>query len=111
MTTTSGKTEWLVILPDRPGKLQNRMTVRARHIEELKKGQNEGFWQMGGACLEEAPKDGEDLKIHGSVMVALANSADEVLERLKKDIYAEQDVWDFEKVKIYPYVCAFRTAR
>ncbi|RKF73398.1 YCII-related domain protein [Golovinomyces cichoracearum] len=101
MTTASGKTEWLVILPDRPGKLQDRMNVRAQHIEKLKEGQNEGFWQMGGAFLEEAPKDGEDLKIHGSIVIAQAHSADEVLERLKKDIYSEQDVWDFEKVSSF----------
>lgn len=31
-------------------------------------------------------------------MIALASSKEEVIEVLKKDIYAENDVWDFSKV-------------
>jgi len=31
-------------------------------------------------------------------MVALASSKEEVLETLKKDIYTENEVWDFSKV-------------
>lgn len=31
-------------------------------------------------------------------MVAYASSKEEVLEKLKKDIYAESGVWDFSKV-------------
>jgi hypothetical protein len=31
-------------------------------------------------------------------MVALASSKEEVLEKLKSDIYAKSEVWDFSKV-------------
>ena len=51
-----------------------------------------------GALLNEVPKEGDGLKIQGSAMVALASSKEEVLETLKKDIYAESNVWDFSKV-------------
>ncbi len=48
--------------------------------------------------MEDLPKEGEALKIQGSAMVAVASSKEEVLELLKKDIYAENEVWDFSKV-------------
>jgi len=34
-------------------------------------------------------------------MVALASSKEEVLEKLKSDIYAKSEVWDFSKVSLY----------
>jgi hypothetical protein len=33
-------------------------------------------------------------------MVAYASSKEEVMETLKKDIYAESGVWDFSKVSL-----------
>jgi len=50
--------------------------------------------------LEEVPKEDGKLKIEGSAMVAYASSKEEVLETLKKDIYAHSGVWDFSKVSI-----------
>jgi len=55
---------------------------------------------LTGAILEEVPKEGEGLKFQGSAMVALASSKEEVLEQLKADIYAKNEVWDFSKVRI-----------
>jgi hypothetical protein len=34
-------------------------------------------------------------------MVALASSKEEVLEKLKNDIYAKSEVWDFSKVSMW----------
>ncbi|CCU78162.1 YCII-related domain protein [Blumeria hordei DH14] len=110
MTTKSNAMEWLVILPDLPGKQEARMAVRPQHIEDLKKDHEKGFWKMGGAYLEDVPKGSEDLKIQGSAVIAYAESRDEVIEKLKKDVYAEAGVWDFSKVQIYPFKCAVRTA-
>ena len=47
--------------------------------------------------LDEVPDEGDPLKIQGSAMVALASSKEEVMEMLKKDIYAKSEVWDFSK--------------
>ncbi|TAQ91431.1 hypothetical protein B7494_g211 [Chlorociboria aeruginascens] len=102
--TPPGKFEWLVILPDHEGALEKRM----EHFEGLKSSVESGFWKMGGALLEEVPKEGDALKIQGSAMVALASSKEEVMEQLRNDIYAKNDVWDFSKVQIYPFKCAFR---
>ncbi|POS85352.1 hypothetical protein EPUL_000706, partial [Erysiphe pulchra] len=91
--------EWLIIIPDQPGKLEERMAVRPKHIEALGEGHKEGFWKMGGAYLEDLPsnKDGGPMKIQGSAMIAKASSREEVLKRLKEDIYARENIWDFEK--------------
>lgn len=52
--------------------------------------------------LDEAPKEGEGLKIRGSVMLASAESKEEVLEALKRDIYCTSGVWDWDRVQIHP---------
>lgn len=57
---------------------------------------------MGGATLDEELKDGEGPKINGSVMMACAESKEEVLAALKEDVYSTSGVWDWEKVRIYP---------
>ncbi|TGO35021.1 hypothetical protein BHYA_0173g00150 [Botrytis hyacinthi] len=92
------KFEWLVVLPDNEGALERRVSVRPKHFEGLKTGLESGFWKMGGAFLSEPPTGDSPLKFQGSCMIALASSKEEVIEVLKKDIYAENDVWDFSKV-------------
>ncbi len=54
--------------------------------------------------LDEIPKGGEDPKFRGSVMLAMAESKEEVLQALKEDIYSKSGVWDWDKFQIYP-VC------
>lgn len=48
--------------------------------------------------LEDTPKEGEALKIKGSVMMAVAESKEQVMEKLKADVYAKGEVWDFDQV-------------
>ncbi|RDL37813.1 Uncharacterized protein BP5553_05246 [Venustampulla echinocandica] len=107
-SSTPAKFEWLVILPDQEGALAKRMEVRPKHFEGLKANEATGFWKMGGAFLEEVPKEGEGMKMLGSCMIASASSKEEVMEALKKDIYAQSGVWDLNKIQIYPFKCAFR---
>ena len=61
-----------------------------------------GFWKLGGALLDEEIKGDKTPQMNGSVMMALANSKDEVLAALKEDIYSTSGVWDWEKVTIHP---------
>lgn len=62
--------------------------------------------------LEEHPKPGDSgpPKMKGSAMLVGANSKEEVVERLKKDIYVTGGVWDWDKVQIYPFKSALRKA-
>jgi len=109
-STLPSKFEWIVILPDHEGALETRMKVRPQHLNGLTPRVEDGFWKMGGAFLEELPKDGETIKFKGSVMLALAASQEEVLEELKQDPYYKNNVWDWSKVQIYPFKAAFRKA-
>lgn len=53
-----------------------------------------------GAILEDVPVDDEvsSLKFAGSTIVVVAESKQEVIDLLKKDVYVESGVWDLEKV-------------
>ena len=58
-----------------------------------------------GATLEEPAREGEDLRINGSVLLALAESREEVVKVLQQDIYYKSGVWDWDKVAIHPVCC------
>ncbi|KAL9097226.1 MAG: hypothetical protein Q9165_000653 [Trypethelium subeluteriae] len=63
---------------------------------------------MGGGFLEDVPKEGQPLKLKGSVMLAWAESRDEVMKVIEEDVYFKNDVWDKSKIQIYPFKSAFR---
>ncbi|KAK1010529.1 hypothetical protein LTR54_005484 [Friedmanniomyces endolithicus] len=67
------------------------------HLAALKPSVESGFFVFGGASLDEPVKEGEGPKINGSVMVAVAESKEEVLDKLKADVYYTSGVWDVEK--------------
>jgi hypothetical protein len=48
--------------------------------------------------LEEPIKEGVPPKMKGSVLMCVADTEEEVLDRVKKDVYYTSDVWDKEKV-------------
>ncbi|RFU23568.1 hypothetical protein B7463_g12771, partial [Scytalidium lignicola] len=102
------KYEWLVVIPDQADGLQRRLAVRPDHFKDLKANIDNGFYRMGGAILEEVPKD-DNLAFQGSTLIAWASSKEEVLEKVESDVYAKNNVWDLSKIQIYPLKCAFRT--
>lgn len=55
-----------------------------------------------GAILDEQPREGDTPKMKGSVLVAVAESRQEVLKLVKEDVYSTHGVWNVEKVQIYP---------
>ncbi|KAK7190815.1 hypothetical protein DPSP01_007915 [Paraphaeosphaeria sporulosa] len=101
--------EWLVIAPDFEGALEKRLAVRGEHLAGLKKD-DESFWLWGGAMLEEPITEGQAPKMKGSAMLIGASSREEVVERLKKDVYVKGEVWDWSKVQIIPFKSALRKA-
>ncbi|KAF1946160.1 hypothetical protein EJ02DRAFT_450928 [Clathrospora elynae] len=103
--------EWLVIVPDQAGALEKRIAIRPRHIEGLK-GDREDMWLWGGAMLE-APIDAssnDPPRMKGSACLIGAATREEVVERLKRDVYVSGGVWDLEKVQIIPFRSALRKA-
>jgi hypothetical protein len=65
-----------------------------------------------GAMLEEPIKEGDSgpPKMKGSAMLIGARTKEEVLERVKKDVYVNEGVWDVEKVQVIPFRSALRKA-
>ncbi len=53
-----------------------------------------------GALLNSVPEDDDASKFDfmGSTLVCIAESKEEIMADLKKDIYATSGVWDVEKV-------------
>ncbi|KAL8348631.1 hypothetical protein RB598_001750 [Gaeumannomyces tritici] len=82
------------------------------HFADLKRFDDTGNLKMGGALLEEIPADDEpsSLKINGSTLVVEATSKEEIMEILKGDVYTREGVWDLEKVQMWPFKCALRSA-
>ncbi|KAI5813462.1 hypothetical protein BZA77DRAFT_346363 [Pyronema omphalodes] len=107
------KIEWLCILPDQEGARERRLATRPRHFEGIGALVNSGFLTMGGALLNEPPKDGnpQNFDFSGSVVVATGETKEEVIEKLKQDPYTTENVWDWEKAQIIPFLCAVRQAK
>jgi hypothetical protein len=63
-----------------------------------------------GAMLEEPIAEGQAPKMKGSAMLIGAKTREEVVERLKKDVYVKGEVWDWSKVQIIPFKSALRKA-
>lgn len=59
--------------------------------------------------MEAVPEDGKTPPIIGSAMLAYAESKEEVLEKLKNDVYSKEEVWDWDRVQIWPFRSAIRT--
>ena len=119
------KREWLVLLPDKPDSLTRRLNVRLsvrleiplslnlqvkltsefgrKHLNGVHDLHNAGFWAMSGAYMSSTPKDNEILSMIGSAMIALANTKEEILDVLNRDVYAQEGVWDLERVQIWPF--------
>jgi hypothetical protein len=57
--------------------------------------------QQGGSVLP---------KMKGSAMLIGARTREEVVERLKNDVYVSEGVWDFDKAQIFPFKSTLRKA-
>lgn len=90
--------------------LLRTLTPRSAHLSNANKGADDGRWTFGGAMLNAPIAEGQKLDIDGSVMLAVAESREEVLGWLREDIYAREDVWDVENAQIMPFKSAIRRA-
>ena len=65
---------------------------------------------MGGAYMSSPPLEGQTPPMIGSALIVVASSKEEVIERLKNDIYTTSGVWDVENVQIWPFKSAVRSS-
>ena len=75
------------------------MKTKRDHLKNLTPNVENCFWTFGGGMLEDIPQEGQGLKIKGSVMMATCETKEEVLEKLKQDVYAKE-VWDLDNVSL-----------
>jgi hypothetical protein len=71
------------------------------HLKHTGPDVESGLIVLGGAMLEEPIKDGVPPKMKGSVLMCVADTEEEVWERVKRDVYWEKGVWDREKVSSF----------
>ncbi|EFX01283.1 hypothetical protein CMQ_6225 [Grosmannia clavigera kw1407] len=111
MASTSAQSEWLVIIPDYPGTVDKRLEVRGIHLANTKPLRESGVLKSGGAIVDDIPSNPADpttYKFAGSTLTVVAESRNDVVDLIKKDIYTEKGVWDVEKAQIYWLKSAFR---
>ncbi|KAI0194206.1 hypothetical protein F4808DRAFT_464512 [Astrocystis sublimbata] len=108
--SSSVRKEWLVIAPDEPGAINRRLKARPQHLEEIKPDVDSGFLVFGGPYSTSTPEGGASPTMAGSIIVMVAETKQEVIDRLQKDLYTAERVWDWEKLQIYPFKSTIRMA-
>jgi uncharacterized protein YciI len=94
--------EWSVTVYDKPG--ADRSAVRPQHVAAIPAAVNAGIVTSAGAIYQ----DVEKTKFAGSTFHLIANSKEEIIEFLKKDIYYEKGIWDIDSVVAHPLGLAVR---
>lgn len=94
---THGRESVSVVDPAEGPDCQAAEIPSSDHLKNTKPLVESGFMVLGGAMLEEPTAEGKPLKINGSILMAAADTREQVLERLKEDVYYKGDVWDKEK--------------
>ncbi|CDS11882.1 hypothetical protein LRAMOSA04078 [Lichtheimia ramosa] len=98
MSDNSNKQQFLVVIRDYTdeGALERRMAARPKHLEMAEKSYP-NYIVCGGAIFDSH----ENRKMVGSAMICLAESEEELREKIAQDPYVTGKVW--EKWDIYPY--------
>lgn len=73
---------------------------RSKHLEAVKPNVSSGIVNLGGATLDEHPKEGEPMKINGSAMLITADTEQDAMKIIVDDIYYKSGVWDPKKVRV-----------
>ena len=101
--------DFLVMIPDVPGKQEERQSGEKAHIAHLKDLVQNGVVVMSGPTLRQHPSDKQEpLEINGSSVLVRASSEEEVRVHISEDIYAQSGVWDIGRLTITPIKCVVR---
>jgi hypothetical protein len=84
-------------------------TLNRTHLEGVQAEHKAGFFVLGGAYMSSPPKEGETPPMIGSALIAVAETKEEVLDRLRSDVYTTSGVWDVDKAQIWPFRSAIRS--
>ncbi|KAI0343501.1 hypothetical protein BDW22DRAFT_1355949 [Trametopsis cervina] len=81
-----------------------RMSVRPKHLERIHAFTKSGILRHGGILIAPETLESETKKIIGSSMIFEAESVEAVRKIIEEDVYWAANVWDKEKLAIYPYI-------
>lgn len=98
--------EWVVIIYDKPG--SDRSTCSEEHFAGIPPLVEQGKIVCGGALYNEPTTPGAEPTSAGSHLQVVADTKEEVLELIHKDIFAKNGIWDLENIIIYRFGCAVR---
>lgn len=105
MSKALKKLEWLVIIYDKP--VNQRLKFRPTHFQSIPKPFQSGTLTSAGPVF----KDEERSQFAGSAFTIAAEKKADVIDFLKNDVYAKEDVWDFDNVVIHPYTPVVRAQK
>ncbi|KAI8970662.1 hypothetical protein BDB01DRAFT_814646 [Pilobolus umbonatus] len=100
--TCHANKQFIVVIKDYEDSecLQRRMNTREEHLKSAVVCKEDGKLIAGGAILDSH----EAGKMKGSIMISMAESIEELDQRLREDPYFKANVW--EKWDIYPFKAA-----
>ncbi|ONH66867.1 hypothetical protein BON22_2843 [Cyberlindnera fabianii] len=101
--------EWLAVVYDKPN--TDRSAVRAQHLADIPANIESGKVTSAGAIFNEVPVEGAKPNFAGSMLTIVADTKEEVIDILKKDIYAKEGIWNFDNVLVYPLGLAYRKGK
>jgi len=83
-------------------------TTTSVHLESIKKNISSGYINWGGVMLDDHVPDSQGRpQFKGSVLMFVADTKEEVLKMIEEDEYTKNEVWDKEKIEIYPVSFTF----
>ncbi|CAL1704495.1 unnamed protein product [Somion occarium] len=108
MSTASGtKQRFFVYAPDKAGAAENRAKYLDEHRAGIQPLVEKGILKVGAALLEPSSiQAGGEPKFFGSAVFVEAESIDDVRKQIEADTYWVNDVWDKEKLTIFPALLA-----
>ena len=101
--------EWLVIVYDKPE--ADRLSCRQQHIAAVPNHIETGKITNVGAIYKDVDEAGTPKEFIRSTYNIIADSREEILEFLKKDIYYKNGIWDLDSVVMHPYGCFHRVSK
>lgn len=90
--------------------LSNLNNSYRKHLEEVMGPHKSGVVPFGGSFMSSPPVEGQTPPMIGSALIIVASSKEEVIERLKNDVYSTSGVWDVDKAQIWPFRSAIRSS-
>ena len=103
MSKVLPKLEWLVMIFDHAA--SQRLKFMPEHLAALRSNIDAGVVTSGGQIFDDVAKT----KRFGSVLTVRASSKSEIVDLLKRDIYAQKNVWNFESLIVHPVGIRYRS--